>query len=189
MPTRACAGAETEAAVWADVCSLLQDPARLRREMQRRMERPPAQEPDGPQRQQSIAQLKRRLARLLNAYENSWIEKPEFESRMSRVRERLQHEEEANARHERDLASDAELRMIEGQFQTFAKQIAGGLRDADFALQRKLLQLLVRRIEIDADEIRIVYKVQPHPFVLSPGRGILQDCLKLGLIAWGWLPS
>ena len=32
--------------------------------------------------------------------------------------------------------------------------------------------------EIDDDEVRIVYKVQPHPFVLRPARGDLQHCLK-----------
>ena len=54
-----------------------------------------------------------------------------------------------------------------------------GLEQADFATRRKLLRLLINRIEVDQDEIRIVYKVQPSPFVQGPAsRGVLQDCLK-----------
>ncbi|MDP6557748.1 MAG: hypothetical protein QGG71_23985, partial [Pirellulaceae bacterium] len=39
---------------------------------------------------------------------------------------------------------------------------------------------------IDKDEVRIVYKVQCHPFVPSPvKRGFLQDCLECHIVAQG----
>ncbi len=54
-----------------------------------------------------------------------------------------------------------------------------GLDQANMETKRKILRLLINRIEIDKDEVRIVYKVQSHPFVPSPvKRGILQDCLE-----------
>jgi hypothetical protein len=45
--------------------------------------------------------------------------------------------------------------------------------------------LLIQRIEIDRDEVRIVYKVQPRPFAHSPAkRGeFLQDCLQFHNVA------
>lgn len=172
-------GIALETAVWRDVCGLLQDPARLQRELKRRLERGPNEPVGFSQREESISKLKRRMARLLDAYENDWLDKVEFESRMSRVKELLARAQEISAQRERELQESADLRSIVDQFEAFAEQIASGLEDADLTTQRKLLRLLVKRIDVDEEEVRIVYKVQPHPFVLSPDRGtFLQDCLK-----------
>lgn len=175
---KSVSGGSLEAAVWSDLCSLLQDPGRLRRELERRLERPPSVALGVSHFQEAIAKLKRQLGRLLDAYEHGWLEKTEFEARISRAKQRLSREQELLAQAERESAADQDLRLILGEFQTFAEQIASGLEHADFALKRKLLQLLIQRIEVDRDEVRIVYKVQPHPFVLSPDRGNLQHCLK-----------
>jgi hypothetical protein len=35
---------------------------------------------------------------------------------------------------------------------------------------------LVKRVEIGLDEICIVYRVSPPPFVQSPARGVSQHC-------------
>ena len=169
-------GMSLETAVWSDVCALLQDPERLRREVERRLERPPAMQVDALHLEASITKLKQRMARLLDAYENDWLQKKEFESRMSRVKECLTREEEALAQYERSGASEGDLRLIVEQFQMFTTHVSAELEHADFATQRKLLRMLVKRIEVDHDEVRIVYKVQPHPFVLSPARGVLQHC-------------
>jgi site-specific DNA recombinase len=175
---RGVSGTALEAVVWSDVCSLLQDPGRLHRELERRLQRSSPEEADAPHRLESIAKLKRRLGRLVDAYENGWLEKDEFQLRIGRVKERLAREQEAYAQSLKDATSEQELRLIVGQFETFAQQIASGLKHADTAAKRKLLRLLIKQIEIDDVDLRIVYKVQPHPFVLSPNRGILQDCLK-----------
>ena len=54
-----------------------------------------------------------------------------------------------------------------------------GLAEADFKLKRELLKILVNRVEIHPDEIRIVYRVPFRPFALSPdSRGILQQWLQ-----------
>jgi site-specific DNA recombinase len=171
-------GASVEAEVWSDLCALLRDPGRLQRELERRLERPSAVDLTASQRPESIVTLKRRLGRLIDAYENGWLEKEEFESRMRRVKERLDREEAAHAQHQLDSTTSADLRLIVHKFQAFADQITAGLENADFATRRQLLRLLIKRIEIDVDEVRIVYKVTPHPFALGPDRGNLQDCLK-----------
>ena len=98
---------------------------------------------------------------------------------MSRVKERLSREQETHAQSQREVYEESELRLIVNHFETFAEQISGGLAKADFPLQRRLLQLLIKRVEVDADEVRIVYKVQIRPFASSPERGdFLHDCLK-----------
>jgi site-specific DNA recombinase len=171
-------GPRTENAVWSDVCNLLQDPTRLRRELERRLERPPPNEFDTGHQEASLAKIKRRIARLIDAYENGWLDRMDFEPRLRRAKEQLAREEELLAQQQRDQATAEELRLLVGEFDRFAAQMREGLAHADLATKRKLLRLLIKRIEVDADEIRIIYKVQPHPFVPSPARGILQDCLK-----------
>ena len=170
-------GPRVEAAVWSDVCALLQDPARVRRELQRRLERPPPDTVDVAHHRESVAKLKRRLARLIDAYENGYLDKTDFEPRVQRAKEHLVREEASLAHQQSELAGDAELRLLVGEFDRFAAQMRDGLAAADDATKRKLLRLLVKRIEVDTDEIRIVYKVQPLPFAHSPARGILQHCL------------
>jgi site-specific DNA recombinase len=173
-------GKRLEESVWSDVCALLHNPERLRTEFERRLARPATDPPDPSHLESSIARLKRRMARLIDAYENGWLDKPDFEPRIRRAKDRLLHEEKALAEHNRNALSKDELRLLIGEFDTFARQITDGLDNADLDTKRKLLRLLIKRIEVDADEVRIVYKVQPHPFVPSPAkRGtFLQDCLK-----------
>ena len=180
-------GERLETSVWSDVCALLQNPDRLRREFERRLERPATEALDTSHLEDSIGRLKRRIARLIDAYENGWLEKSDFEPRIRRAKERLLREKETLAEHHRDVSSEDELRLLIGEFTTFTRQITDGLEDADFHTKRKLLRLLIKRIEVDEDEVRIVYKVQPHPFVPSPAKrgGFLQDCLKFHNIAHG----
>ena len=54
-------------------------------------------------------------------------------------------------------------------------EVESQLATADWTLQRSLVKLLIKRIEIHTNEIRIVYKVPQVPFFQSPdNRGILQ---------------
>ena len=168
-----------EEAVWSDLCALLRDPDRLRREFQRRLNEPQEPQDDVGLLQKSIAQLKGRLARLLDAYENGWVDKGELEPRLRRVKERMAREEASLAERRRDAFKEEELRLLVADFSVFAEQLKEGVEHAEMATRRKLLRLLVQRIEVDQGEVRIVYKVQPSPFVPSPAsRGVLQDCLK-----------
>lgn len=175
-------GALLEQAVWRDVCGLLEDPTRLRREFERRLQEPQADAADVTRLQQSLTQLKRRQARLLDAYEQGWIERTEFQTRAQRLREQLRRDEELLTQRQRDEDQTAELRLIVDDFAGFAERLTAGLSDADFATQRRLLKLLIKRIEVDHDDVRIVYRVHPPPFAHRPAssqseRGVLQDCI------------
>jgi site-specific DNA recombinase len=171
-----------EKAVWSDLCGLLSDPERLQRDFEQRLERTQKPDADVPRLQESIAQLKRQLGRLIDAYENGWLDKAECQPRIERTKARLQREQETLASHQRAESHADDLRLLIGEFATFAEKITTGLDHADFDTRRKLLRLLVSRIEVDQDELRVVYKVQPRPFAQNPAsRGVLQDCLKFRL--------
>jgi site-specific DNA recombinase len=187
---RICANASVhgrvEKAVWLDLCSLLQEPERLRREFEERLERPAHENAEVARLEQVLVQHKRRIARLIDAYENGWLDKADFEPRVRSAKERLARDEAVLLEHQRDSIGAEELRLVIGQYEAFAAQMTTSLEHADFATKRKLLRLLVKRIEVTDQEIRIVYKVSIRPFVHSPlNGGFLQDCLKFQITAQG----
>jgi site-specific DNA recombinase len=168
-----------ENAVWSDLCSLLREPERLRREFEARLERPVHDNAEVARLEQSIAQQKRRIARLIDAYENAWLDKAEFEPRVRSAKDRLARDEAALREHQRDSIDEDELRLVIGQFDAFAEKMSENLEHVDFATKRQLLRLLVKRIEVTDQEVRIVYKVSLRPFANAPSSGgFLQDCLK-----------
>jgi site-specific DNA recombinase len=121
--------------------------------------------------------VKRGIGRLIDAYENGLLSKQEFEPRIQSRKQRL-------ARLEKEAASlaaiheqQSQLRVAIGQLNTFSRQISAGLDNADFATKREIIRALVKRIEIDREDVRVVYRVSPRPFVPGPASGaILQNC-------------
>jgi site-specific DNA recombinase len=168
-----------EDAVWSDLCSLLREPERLRREFENRLDGPGQDNAEVGRLQEALVQHKRRIARLIDAYEAGWLDKAEFEPRLRSAKERLDHDETKLKELQQNAISQDELRLVLGQFDAFAAQMNANLDEADFATKRKLLRLLIKRIDVTDEDVRIVYKVSPRPFAHSPSsRGFLQDCLK-----------
>lgn len=167
-----------EAAVWEDVCALLRDPDRVRQEYQRRLnEEPSKQVAQTEQLSAMVQKLKRGIARLIDAYEDGLLTKAEFEPRLCNAKNRLS-KLEAEIQAASDQATEAEeLRLVIGQFEDFAQRVSEGLDQGDWTTRREIIRALVKRIEIGTENIRVVYKVAPAPFVSAPSNGgCLQDC-------------
>ena len=167
-----------EQAVWEDVCSLLSDPKRVEQEYRRRLTvRKKAVGWDSIEHLQArIRKTERGIARLIDAYEDGILEKSEFEPRIQQAKQRLEGlRSEAQAQVD-EQAQQEELRLVIGRMQDFAGQVAEGLENADWATRREIIRAVVKQIEIDTEEVRIVYKVEPIPFDSAPGRGLLPHC-------------
>jgi site-specific DNA recombinase len=167
-----------EDAVWMDVCALLKNPAKVADEYQRRL-RDKGKRP-GPRSGESltkvIQKVKRGIARLIDAYGEGLLDKGEFEPRIRGAKERLTKlETEAQTQAEEE-AQEQELRLVIGQLQEFAERVQNGLAEADWSTRREIIRALVKRVEVDKEEVRVVYRVSPSPFVERPDGGILQDC-------------
>jgi site-specific DNA recombinase len=151
---------QTDAAVWQEVCQLLEDPERLEHAYRQRLHpHPPPGEQEGLQTQ--MGKLRRGIARLIDSYAEGLIDKAEFEPRVSRLRERLQHLEEQHQRFHEASALEEELRLILGRLDRFAARVNEGLHQADFQTRRDIIRALVKRVEVDAQQIRIVFRVSP----------------------------
>lgn len=172
-----------EQAVWEDVCSLLSDPKRIEQEYRRRLtaRKEGVGWDDIEHLQSRINKTQRGIARLIDAYEDGLVDKNEFEPRIGAARDRLEKlRAEAQARTDEETQQN-ELRLVIGRMQEFADKVADGLQDADWSTRRELLRALIKQIDVDKEEVRIVYKVSPSPFEGAPERGLLQHCLRCNL--------
>ena len=180
-----------DAAVWEDVRALLADPERIRVESERRLDRKDSGEGrEAKQLATLIQRVKRGIARLIDAYEEGLVEKAEFEPRIRGARERLEKlEAEERAQNDRDAEEEA-LHVVIGQLEEFARRVHDGLQGTDRKTRRAIIRALVKRVEVDEEEVRVVYKVNPLPFLEGPERGRLQDCWGRGFpLAGEHLPA
>jgi site-specific DNA recombinase len=164
-----------ETAVWDDVRALLAEPERVRQEYERRRSGKSCESRPIEHLQAQIAKAKRGVARLIDAYEDGLLERSEFEPRLRRAKGRLEKLEAEAAALIAAAAEDEQVEAVLGQFQEFTQRVAEGLQEASWEARRAIIRALVKRVEVDTEEVRVVYKVPPHPFVEAPEGGGLQD--------------
>ncbi len=150
-------------AVWEEVCRLLSQPERLEHEYRRRF----LQQEQTPEELSSfearMGRVRQGIARLIDSYAEGLIDKAEFEPRVTRLRERLKQMEE-QAQHIKDEASlERELTLILGRLDEFASRIKTGLHEADWLTRREIIRALVKRVEVDQEQVRVVFRVNPPP--------------------------
>ncbi len=173
-----------EKAVWDDVVALLADSSRLEQEFQRRLtETEAAQERSGRPVQQLVERVQRSISRLIDAYQEGTINRTEFEPRLQQARDRLAAlEREAVTAAEREQQRH-HLQEVVLQFRMFADQVKANLQNADLQTKIKILRLLIKQVEVDQEEVRIVYKIGQLPFDRGSGAGCLQDCPRREAVA------
>ena len=106
------------------------------------------------------------------------MSKEEVDPRLSHARERL-------ARLELEAAAiadaDAERQVLTEslkEFGVFAKRVRSNLTAADLPTKMRILRWLVKRIEVDRNDVRIIYKLSPPPPELRPVDAELQHYSK-----------
>src|SRR5262249_12186601 len=164
-----------EAAVWDDVRTLLADPNRVRQEYERRRSGKGHGGRPVEQLQAQIAKAKRGVARLIDAYEDGLLERSEFEPRLRCAKGRLEKLEAEAAALVAAAAEEQQVEAVLGQLQECTRRVAEELQEASWPTRREVIRALVKLVEVDTEEVRVVYKVPPHPFVEAPERGSLQD--------------
>lgn len=126
--------------------------------------------------QSQIAKVSRGISRLIDAYGDGLLDKTDFEPRIKSARAQL-----SQLQTELQLQVDQqerarELRGIVDNLQTFSCQVTTGLDNTSWETKRDLIRTLVKRIEIDKDQINVVYRVDLCPFESRPDRGVRHYC-------------
>jgi site-specific DNA recombinase len=168
---------DLDAAVWQDVCELLRNPAKLQDEYERRLDdgEPKASFAEE-QLDRQIAKLRSGLSRLIDSYQEGLLKKEEFEPRVRAARERLTRLEADATQLADEREKHRALRLALQGVEDFAARVQAGLGSATWHEKREIIRALVRRVEVATDEIRIVYRVSPPPFVSAPPGGAFRHC-------------
>jgi site-specific DNA recombinase len=164
--------------VWQRVREVLENPRQLEEEYRRRLQElsPAAGKRSHVSLEAHLAKLRQGVARLIDSYTESLIDKSEFEPRLKRQRERISEVEE-QLKHLADEAMlEQELKQIVGHLEDFGLKVKESLDQASWLARRDILRTLVKRIEIGKTQITIVFRVGPSPGVVSPRLDVLQDC-------------
>jgi site-specific DNA recombinase len=150
----------TDARVWQEVCHVLEEPERLEQEYRRRLL--PSQHPEEQEGMETqTGKLRRGIARLIDSYADGLIDKQEFASRVTRLRQRLQHLEDQLQSLKQDAEADEEVHLLFGRLDTFVAKVKEGIHSADFQTRRDIIRALVKQVEIDEQQIRVVFRISP----------------------------
>ena len=148
-------------AVWNEVCQLLQDPTRLEQEYRHRfLAKDLSPEISG--LQASLGRLRQGIARLIDSYAEGMIEKAEFEPRVTRMRERTRQVKDQIQQIQDEASMEKEIRLITGKLEAFASQVKDGLQVADWFTRREIIRALVKRVEIDQEHVKVIFRVGPN---------------------------
>jgi site-specific DNA recombinase len=181
-----------EVAVWAEVCHLLEHPQRLEAEYRRRQHAPRRgsqwETPESLRAQSH--KLRQGIARLIDSYAEGVIAKEEFEPRITRMKQRVTSLEDRLQQLADEAAQQRDLRLIISQLEDFVAKVRGGLASADWRTRREIIRALVRCVEIDQQQVSVVFRVPPTSTNSGPDSGILPDCRRgAGAPAWKTPPG
>ena len=169
--------------VWAELVRLLEEPALLRAELERRLEA--GREAD-PQRRRvealrdERARLERANERLLTAYQEGLMSLDALRGRVPPIRDR-KRQVEAELQAVESAAADREqyLRIAE-TLESFRERLRTGARTLDVVERQKVLRSLVKEVLVGDGEITICHSIpvpeaggspQPSPGANSPQHG------------------
>lgn len=156
-------------AVWNEVKRVLSDPSRIEREYKRRLAAPPGgtQWQDPQTLSTQMVRLRKGISRLIDSFAEGLLEKAEFEPRLKAARERLSRMEEESARLADAATAQAELQRIVGRLEEFSRTVQDKLGSADWNIRRDLIRAVAKRVEIDGEEARVVFRITDLPLAVG----------------------
>ena len=170
-------------AVWRVVERLLHDLAQIAAEYERRLDDARRRGTDGPDlaaAELQLAKLRRGMGRLIDSYAEGLIERAEFEPRIIGFRQRIAGWDGQITAMRDEAALQSTLSLVIGRLEDFAKRVHDRMSEVDWLMQRDLIRTLVKRVEIDQDDVNVVFRVDgtpPTPDPASPGQNSFwQDC-------------
>jgi site-specific DNA recombinase len=79
-----------------------------------------------------------------------------------------------------EAALQATLSLVIGRLEDFARRVRERMSKVDWFMQRELIRLLVKRVEIDHDDVNVVFRIDSALPTLDPATperdSFWQDC-------------
>jgi site-specific DNA recombinase len=189
-----------EVAIWEEIKCLLKNPTRLLEEFERRLSK--LDKPSLGEFYLSLAREKSKIekgiSRLIDSYVQEYIDKSEFEPRIKYMKDRLKMIKEQIQKIAKQEKSKVDIKLIVTNLEKFSSYIHKTLDNLNWNQKREIIRTLVKRIEIDHDDVNVVFRVQdlPHPIGNTDGAANhknLQHCRRRKKSAapngWNTLPT
>jgi site-specific DNA recombinase len=156
-------GDRLEQMVWGQVRALLEEPSRVADEYRRRLGQ--ASDGAGPEQMvrlnRQMTALRRGIDRLIDGYQDGFIEKTEFEPRIAGLKRRMSQLQEQKEAAVEAANAGRELSLVISRLEDFSAKVSQGLDHLDWHGMRQIIHTVVRRIEVDRDSVEVVFRVPP----------------------------
>lgn len=144
--------------VWNEVCQLLKRPERFEQEYQRLYKDAIS---DLCRINDKIEKLRQGRIRLIDSYAEGLIDKTEFEPCITRMGEQIKHLEEQYQSIKNKTGLGKGLSQLLGSLNDFSSHVKVGLDAVDWFTRREIIQTVVKRVEINQEQVRVVFRVGP----------------------------
>ena len=165
-----------EQTVWREVCDLLQDRQRLQQEYERRLNHPNPEDQSLTLIQAQRGKIQQGMVRLIDSYAEGYVQKEEFEPRITRFRQRLAILEKQAQQIQDQETLQLEFQTAIHRLDEFGEKVKDHLDEADWQMCRELIRMLVKRVEIGKDEINVVFRILPDSGELGSTEKSSQHC-------------
>jgi hypothetical protein len=119
------------------------------------------------------------------SYTEGLVTKEELRPRLEGLRTRLVRVTEQAQQAAAEPAAAQQVVALQEQWEGFAVAVGEQLAEAPAPVQRALIQALVKRVEVDPEQVRVVVRIGPGP----PSDRYLQYCLNLPRFHFGTPPG
>ena len=150
-----------ETVVWAEISVFLMDPQRVELGHDYRNKNGALLDNLETLRSQK-AKLEHAVERLIDSFADGLIEKDQFASRMARTKSRIADLDTKIKAYAGDLDQREHLRLATNRLRELAATVGPELGSADWQRRREIIRTVVRRIDIDTDVIKIVFRVNQN---------------------------
>lgn len=163
---------ELDAVVWDQVVRLLENPALIREEMDRRLREIRDSNPSKRRMEvvkKELIRTQKGIGKLLDAYQEDLIQLQELRKRMPDLRKR-EMALKSELHQLKEVATDSQtyLRLAE-EMEGFLQRLRSSKETLDVLERQKILRLLVKEVQVGRDTIRIKHSI---PVVgISPPEG------------------
>jgi site-specific DNA recombinase len=147
-----------ETTVWSEVSKLLMNPQSVELEYQDRTKNGALLNNLETLRSQK-AKLEHAVERLIDSFAEGFIEKDQFASRMARTKSRIADLDTKLKAYAADVDEREHLRLAANRLRELAATVGPELGSADWQRRREIIRTAVRRVEIDADVVKIIFRV------------------------------
>ena len=152
---------QLEQHVWRSVCELLEDPSRVQHEWSRRGAQAGQSGFDAHRTDldRTIAAHERALQRLVDAYEAGILNMADIKSRSRAIKLRIERARAELQTIDRAARESTELTEVIARLEDFARRVHSNLDKLSWEDRKQLIRTLVSKIEVDLNDVTIVYRI------------------------------